>query len=271
MVLLTGASLYRAVGLPDLDYATALCRAFNDYTLEHWVAKDPRFRMTIAVPVNAPREAAAEIERVGPHPAAASVMMPAGARDPFGHRFYDPIHAAAAEQGLPIVTHFGGEGLGLSNAPTAAGFPSYYLETRMARPQIAQAHVASLICEGVFERYPTLKWLFIEVDTWWLPGMMWHFDADWKALREYTPWVKRLPSEYLREHIRLGTQPLAAPPGKRDLAVLLEWMHAAETLVYASDFPHWDWDEPKSTLARFPEALRAPIFGDNARELFSLQ
>ena len=153
--LLTGSSVYSAAGLPDLDYAAALCRAFNDYTLEHWVAKDPRLLMTIAVPVHAPVEAAAEIERIGSHPSAAAVMMPAGARSPFGNRFYDPIHAAAAEQGLPIVTHFGCEGQGPTNAPTAAGFPSYYLEMRMARPQIAQAHSASLICEGVFERYPT--------------------------------------------------------------------------------------------------------------------
>jgi nitrite reductase/ring-hydroxylating ferredoxin subunit len=32
----------------------------------------------------------------------------------------------------------------------------------MARPQIAMAHVASLICEGVFEKFPTLQFLFVE-------------------------------------------------------------------------------------------------------------
>lgn len=268
--LLTGSSVYSAAGLPDLDYAAALCRAFNDYTLEHWVAKDPRLLMTIAVPVHAPEEAAAEIERIGPHPAAAAVMMPAGARSPFGNRFYDRIHAAAADQGLPIVTHFGGEGQGPTNAPTAAGFPSYYLEMRMARPQIAQAHSASLICEGVFERYPALRWLFVEVDTWWIPGLLWHFDADWKAVREYTPWVKRPPSEYFREHIRVGTQPLQLPAGKRNAAAFLQWMHAGEVLVYASDFPHWDWDEPTPTAGQFPKELREAVFGGNARELLGL-
>ena len=268
--LLTGSSVYSAAGLPDLDYAAALCRAFNDYTLEHWVAKDPRLLMTIAVPVHDPQAAAAEIERLGPHPSAAAVMMPAGARSPFGNRYYDPIHAAAAEQGLPIVTHFGCEGQGPTNPPTAAGFPSYYLEMRMARPQIAQAHSASLICEGVFERYPTLKWLFVEVDTWWIPGLLWHFDADWKATREYTPWVKRLPSEYFREHIRVGTQPLQLPERRQDAAAFLRWMHAGEVLVYASDFPHWDWDEPTPTAARFPQELREAVFGGNGRELLNL-
>ena len=197
-------------------------------------------------------------------------MVPMGTSRPFGNRFYHPIYAAAQEHGLPICVHFGAEGAGVANAPTAAGYPSYYLEMRMARPQIAQAHSASLICEGVFERYPTLKWLFVEVDTWWIPGLLWHFDADWKATREYTPWVKRLPSEYFREHIRVGTQPLQLPERRQDAAAFLRWMHAGEVLVYASDFPHWDWDEPTPTAARFPQELRKAVFGGNGRELLNL-
>ena len=91
-----------------------------------------------------------------------------------------------------MCSHFGGEGAGFSAPPTAAGFPTYYLEMRMARPQIAMAHTASLICEGVFEKFPNFRFLFIELDTFWVPGLMWHMDADWKSLRDYTPWVKRL-------------------------------------------------------------------------------
>ena len=121
-----------------------------------------------------------------------------------------------------------------------AGYPSYYFEIRMAWPQIVQAHVVSLVCEGVFEKLPSLKWLFIEVDTWWIPGLLWHFDADWKGSRDTTPWVKRLPSEYIREHVRVGTQPLEHPPRRQDMTTLLDWDHADEMLVYASDFPHWD-------------------------------
>ena len=164
----------------------------------------------------------------------------------------------------------GGEGVGANNAPTAAGYPTYYLEMRMARPQIAQAHVTSLICEGVFEKYTDLKWVFVEVDSWWIPGLLDHFDADWKALRDYTPWVKQLPSEYFRKHIRVGTQPLEQPARREDLHRFFEQAHAREVLVYASDFPHFDWDEPVATAATFPKSIRAEIFGSNARELFNL-
>ncbi len=268
--LLTGQNLYAVAGSPRVDYAAALCRAFNDWTLEHWVAKDPRYRMALAVGPNDPGQAVEEIERLGDHPCVVAVMLPAGARMPYGNQFYHPIYAAAERHRLAMVTHFGAEGHGVNSPPTAAGFPTHYLEMRMARPQIAQAHTASLVCEGVFEKYPGLKWLFIEVDMWWLPGLMWHFDADWKALRDYTPWVKRLPSEYIRDHIRVGTQPMEQPPARQDLAKLFEWAHADEVLVYASDFPHWDWDEPRTVAADIPRPLRNQIFGENARALLNL-
>ena len=270
VAVLTGQSVYGVVGLPDVDYAAALCRAHNEWTLEQWVAKDPRFRMLLAVGPNDPAQAAEEIERLGEHPAVVGVMLPAGARMPYGNRFYHPIYAAAERHGLAIVTHFGGEGRGVTNPPTAAGYPSYYLEMRMARPQIAQAHTVSLICEGVFEKFPDLRWLFIEVDTWWIPGLLSHFDADWKAVRDYTPWVKRPPSEYMREHIRVGTQPMEPLASRDELRRLFESMRADELLLYASDFPHWDWDEPITTAAEIPASMRERIFGANARELFRL-
>ncbi len=270
VAVLTGSSVYGVVGISDVDYASALARAFNDWTIDTWVSVDPRYRMTLAVCPNDPAQAAEEIRRLGDHPAVVAVMLPAGARHPYGNRFYHPIYEAAAEHGLVMMTHFGGEGAGVTNPPTAAGYPSYYLEMRMARPQIAQAHVVSLVCEGVFEKFPSLRWLFIEVDTWWIPGLLWHFDADWKALRDTTPWVKRLPSDYIREHVRVGTQPLEQPPRREDMGTFLDWAHAEEMLVYASDFPHWDWDEPRAAAAMIPRDLRPRIFGETARELFGL-
>ena len=259
------------VGLsPEPDFAAAYCSAMNDVYVNDWLSADERFRYSMIVSPADPALAAEEIHRLGDHPGVVQVLMPSGAQYGYGHRFYHPIYEAAAEHGLAMMTHFGGEGAGVTNPPTAAGYPSYYLEMRMARPQIAQAHVVSLVCEGVFEKFPSLRWLFIEVDTWWIPGLMWHFDADWKALRDTTPWVKRLPSDYIREHVRVGTQPLEQPPRREDMAKFLDWAHAEEMLVYASDFPHWDWDEPRAAAALIPRDLRPRIFGETARELFGL-
>ena len=267
VAVLTGGP-YAAAVHPDADYAAAYYRAFNDWTLTTWVAADPRFRASIHISPNDPSLAVAEIDRLGPRPECVQVMMPAGARMPFGNRFYHPIYAAAERHRLPVCVHFGAEGAGVSAPPTAAGYPSYYLEMRMARPQIAMAHVVSLICEGVFEKFPGLRFLFIEHDTFWVPGLMWHMDADWKAVRDYTPWVKRLPSEYIRQHIRFGSQPMEQPPTASDLKTFLSWLHADEILVYASDYPHWDWDEPTALLAGIDETLRHRVMVENATALY---
>jgi len=268
--ILTGAEIVGIGTSADYYYAPVMAGAYNDWLIEAWLGEDPRLFGSLVIAPQNPAAAAREIRRLGGHPRIKQTIMTSASRIPYGNPFYHPIYEAAAEHGLAMMTHFGGEGAGVTNPPTAAGYPSYYLEMRMARPQIAQAHVVSLVCEGVFEKFPSLRWLFIEVDTWWIPGLLWHFDADWKALRDTTPWVKRLPSEYIREHVRVGTQPLEQPPRREDMAKFLDWAHAEEMLVYASDFPHWDWDEPRAAAALIPRDLRPRIFGETARELFGL-
>ena len=267
IAVLTGGP-YAAAVHSNADYGAAYCRAFNDWTLEHWVATDSRFRASIHIAPTDPEQAVAEIERLGERPECVQVMMPAGARLPFGNRFYHPIYAACERHALPLSVHFGAEGSGVAAPPTAAGYPSFYLEMRMARPQIAMAHLVSLICEGVFEKFPGFRVLFVEHDIFWVPGLMWHMDADWKAVRDYTPWVKKLPSEYLRQHIRFGTQPMLQPPTEADLERFMEWLHADEVLVYASDYPHWDWDKPTAILAGFDPQLRRRVLVENASELY---
>jgi hypothetical protein len=268
--LLTGNTTYGASLIPDPDYAAALCRAFNDWTLEHWAARDERFIVAISVAANEPQKAAEEIRRLGGHKQVVAVMLPTGARMPYGNRFYHPIWRACEEMGLVVGVHPGAEGAGMAGPPTGAGYPTYYIETRMARPQMAMAHAVSFIAEGVFEKFPRLKVLFIEVDQFWAVGLMWHMDADWKSLREQTPWVKRLPSEYVRGHVRVGSQPLLEPETDEQFWTMLEALHAEETLVYASDWPHWDWDDPATTFPRLPERLHRRVFCENARELFGL-
>lgn len=268
IAVLTGSTVYGAAVHPNSDYAAAMCRAFNDWTLDTWIEADPRFRASVAIAPTDPKQAAEEIHRLGDNPKVFEVIMPAGARMPFGNRFYHPIYEAAQAHALPMCVHFGAEGAGVANAPTGVGYPSYYLEMRMARPQTAMAHVVSLICEGVFEKFPELKFLFIEHDTFWVPGLMWHMDADWKSVRDYTPWVKRLPSEYIREHVRFGTQPMEQPPTQADLKKFLEWLRADEVLVYASDYPHWDWDNPTTLLPGISPKLKRRIFAENAYELY---
>lgn len=127
-------------------------------------------------------------------------------------------------------------------------------------------HVASAIAHGVFERWPNARLVLVECGIAWLPAILWRLDADYRALRKETPWLKRLPSEYAREHVRLTTQPLEQPRHRAALWPALEDVGADDMLLFASDYPHWDFDSP--TVVPVPPAWREKVMRGNARALY---
>ncbi len=269
--LLTGPpAFYAYSGLPDPDWAAALCRAFNDWTIEYWLGRDERVVNAIFVSPSDPAQAVAEIDRLADRKDTVAVLVPMETSMPMGNRFYHPIWEACERHGLPVISHVGGAGGANRTTPTPVGFPTYYMESRMSRPTVASAQATSLIVEGVFEKFKTLKVALIEVQQLWAVSVMWHLDADWRALRDQTPWLKRLPSEYFREHIRVGSQPLHEPERPEQLHQMLEMLHADETLIYCSDFPHFDWNDPVATFPKLSEHMHQRIFADNALEMLPL-
>ncbi|MCY4144738.1 MAG: amidohydrolase family protein [Gammaproteobacteria bacterium] len=268
IAILTGSTANGACRMPDVDLGSAICCAFNDYTLEHWVASDARFRVAMAVNTQDPFGMAKEIDRIGSHPAVIAIIMPGGATKPYGNRVYDPIYEACERNRLAVMIHFSGEGVGINGPPTAAGWPTHYVEGRMMRAPIYMAHMASFIFEGTFEKFPGLRIVNVEAGFAWMPWYLWRMDSDWKALRYQVPWVKKPPSEYVKEHVRVNTQPIDEPENERDLEQIIEWMHGDQTLLFGSDYPHFDFDDPRKTLTRLPDKLRRRIFGESAIETF---
>ena len=166
--------------------------------------------------------------------------------------------------------HPGYEGRGTTGAPTPSGYPSLYFEWHNIVPINYMAHINSLVCEGVFEKFPGLKFVGLEGGITWLVQLMWRMDKNYKALRSMTPWLKRPPSEYIIEHIRLSTQPVEEPPDDSDLAHIYRMIHADQTVVYSSDYPHWDGDDARHILRSLPEPMQQRIFWQNAADLYRL-
>jgi predicted TIM-barrel fold metal-dependent hydrolase len=267
--VLTGQS-YGHQNIPDADYAAALCRAYNDYNLEHWLNKDERLLGSIFIPKQEPNLAAQEIDRVGEQDKMVQVLVTSGAEKPYGNRYYYPIYEACVRHDLPFTIHVGMEGEGINASPSGAGFVTHYAEYRACRPQVMSAHLASLIFEGVFERFPSLKVVIQEAGVFWVAPFMWRLDQDWKALRFQTPWVKRKPSEYMKTNIRITTQPMEETPNHEIFLNLMENLDAKNCLMFASDYPHWDFDNPKQAIPKLDKELRDRIFYHNAAELYKL-
>lgn len=266
LAILTGGFIAGVSGLPDVDYGTALARAFNEWTRTDWLDADPRYRLVLQVCASDPETAAKEIDRLAGDDRICGVVMPTSSPRPYGQRFYRPIHEACARHGLPITLHLGGT----PTQPTPSGHPTYYIESRFARPSNYAIHLTSFIFEGVFDRLPNLKVCSIESGTNWVPAWMGRMDAAWRALGHETPWLTRAPGEYVREHIRFSSQPLEDPETKEGLAPILEGMHAERTLMFSSDYPHFDWDDPNESFKGIEGDLRQRIFSENARDTYRI-
>lgn len=100
-----------------------------------------------------------------------------------------------------------------------------------------QANVISLLCQGVFERFPNLRVVITEGGFAWLPDVMWRLDKNVKGLRDEVPWVKRLPSAYVVDHLRFTTQPLPEPKRRTHLHTLCEIVSADKTLMFQLRLP----------------------------------
>jgi predicted TIM-barrel fold metal-dependent hydrolase len=257
---------------PDPDYAAAIASAFNQWLADTWLSEynsDGVFKGSITIAQQDPAAAVREIERWAEHSQFIQVTMDSGARIPFGQRYYYPIYEACERLGLPIAIHPGTEGMGINHQPTP-GYPTHYIEWHCAMALSFQAHLISMLTEGIFERFPGLRIAFVEGGVAWLAPLMWRLDSYWKALRVEVPWVRRQPSLYLRDHVRFGTQPLDRPDSDSDLVDVLSMIDAEHLLMFSSDYPHWDFDSPTRTFPRLPEDLRRRIFTDNAREFYGL-
>ncbi len=136
---------------------------------------------------------------------------------------------------------------------------------------VFQAQLTSLIFAGAFARFPTLRVALIEGGFTWLPAWLWRADKDWKSLRRETPWVRRPPSDYVREHVRLTVQPIDAPPDSEHLLEVIGQLESEDLLMFSTDYPHWHFD---SAAAAVPQGLSdhvmAKILTENARAFYRL-
>jgi predicted TIM-barrel fold metal-dependent hydrolase len=130
-------------------------------------------------------------------------------------------------------------------------------------------HLTSLIVHGVFEKYPTLKVLAMECGLSWIPWLIWNLDDNYRVLKRESPHLRRLPSEYFREHVLFSTQPLELSPEREQLIQVLDAFGGMEDMLcFSTDYPHWDADDPRYVGGRLPRAWRSKVFYENARKLF---
>lgn len=257
-------------GSRNLDYAQAAATAINDMTVTEWLDRDARLRGSIVVSFEDPPAAVAEIERLADDHRFVQVYIQIRTTMPLGNRKYWPIYAAAERLGLPVGVHFGGN----AGTPiTGAGWPSYYLEDHVGNSQTFQSQLTSFIFEGVFEHFPALRLVAIEGGIAWAPPLAWRMDAAWQRLGTEVPYLTRPPSTYMADHVWFTTQPIEEPPHPYDFLQLLAVCPSlVDRIMFSTDYPHWDFDNPDHALkqVRLPAGAEPKILAGNARALYGL-
>ncbi|HEY4099211.1 MAG TPA: amidohydrolase family protein [Baekduia sp.] len=250
----------------DAELAIDVCRAANDWLIDRWLdGGDPRLYGVLMLPTATPDAAAAEIRRAGGHPRIAGALMVANPLNrPFGHPVYRPIIEAVAELDLTLVAHIGGD-LRSHGTAFASALPTTRADAFALVDQPAVHHLTSLIVSGVFEEHPRLRLLFNECGYTWLPHVFWSLDAQHAALRAERPRLRRAPSDYLREHVWLSSQPFDSAAGaKKVLGLLGAFGGMEDRLCFASDYPHHDSESPSQVASRLPRSWRDGVLAGNA-------
>jgi len=153
----------------------------NDWQAHEFVEPEPRLRASILIPQDDPEAALREIDKRAGDWRFCQIQLGSKSSEPIGRKRYWPIFAAAEEAGMSIGLHIGGT---QSSAPSASGWPQFYIEDHHDLSHSMQNQATSLILEGVFEKFPKLKIVLIEGGFAWVPQLGWRLDKHWAKMRD---------------------------------------------------------------------------------------
>jgi hypothetical protein len=132
-------------------------------------------------------------------------------------------------------------------------------------------HMTNWVINGLPERFPKLKVMWIESGLTWAYSLMQRLDHSYMMRTSDCPSLKRKPSEYMRE-MYYSSQPMEVPEDKSILEATFKMIKADTQLLWSSDYPHWDFDLPGVIydLPFLNEKAKRNILGGNAARVFNL-
>lgn len=252
---------------PRPEVETALARAYNKWLCDVILSQEPRLTSMLYLPFNDPDACLGIVEEFGDRKGVIGFMVTSTHYTSVHNNAYVKTYAALQERGLPLGFHaaytWGDQSTRLMNrfiAVHALGFVWHNL-----------VHMTNWIVNGMPERFPKLKTIWIESGLAWVPFLMQRLDNEYMMRSSDAPLLKRKPSEYMREMF-YTSQPMEMVDNAEALELTFKMIKAESQLLYSSDYPHWDMDLP-STIYDLPflqEAGKRAILGGNAQKLFKL-
>jgi predicted TIM-barrel fold metal-dependent hydrolase len=227
-----------------------------------------------AVPMQDPPAAAEEMRRALTELGLVGVITPGVIYEQtLDQPQFQPFFAEADRLGASVALH------AVTGAYPTVGqelFSTFFGTHMVAMPFNLMAGMVALIGGGIIERYPRVRWAFMETGCGWVPYWAERLDEHWERL--YEPKLKageavaatRSPSETLRS----GRCFFACEPEERTLPAVIDLI-GVDTLMISSDYPHGDskWPYSVRTVRErtdISEEAKRKILGDNAARFYPL-
>jgi predicted TIM-barrel fold metal-dependent hydrolase len=243
----------------DLDLAYGAARAHNRGMLE-FCSVDPRLLATCYVPlVDFDRAAAMAGEAIAAGAAALLVASGCPAGHSPSHIGLDPVWARAEEAGIPVVFHVGGTddlidpGYFRNGLPVPPDFhggeENFRSVDYLGIPHPPAQTLATMIFDGVFERFPALRVGVIEQGAIWVPSWTRQMESAFEAFARHEERLRALslrPTEYVTRQMRFTPYPT------EDVGWIIE-QSGPDVCLFSSDYPHVEGG--RRPLERFEASL----------------
>jgi predicted TIM-barrel fold metal-dependent hydrolase len=216
-----------AVGfIQSNEYATYLCRAYNDYVAERYAGVDDRIHPVALIPMQDPPAAAAELRRAVKELGLLGAMLPStGLPLHLGHDFYDTVYREAADLDCVLAIHGG------SNKTIGIDTFSDFIGSHVLHHPVPLMYAfIGYMYHGVFDRYPNLRFAFLEGGPSWLVPLI---DRTSRDDEFFGTVANNSIAGYLQSgRILIGCE------GNDDSLPYVANKVGIESFAYSSDYPH---------------------------------
>lgn len=252
---------------PQHEVEVGMARAYNRWITDNILPKNDRLKSMLYLPFNDPEATYQMVKEFGGKKGVIGFMVVSTRYKPVYDNAYMKTYALLEEMGLPLSFHasyhWNDQLVSLTNrfiTAHAVGFTFFNA-----------VHCANWVINGLPERFPKLKIIWIESGLAWIPWLMQRLDNDYRMRTSEAPALKKLPSDYMRDMF-YTSQPMEMVNNPEALELTFKMINAETQLLYSSDYPHWDMDLPSTIwdLKFLSEQAKRNILGLNSKRIFGI-
>jgi uncharacterized protein len=253
---------------PRIQVEVAMAKAYNRWLCDKILAADPRIKSMLYLPFHDPEASYEIVQEFADRKGVIGFMVTSTHYKANYDNAYMKTYHALEERNLPLGFHaaftWTDQSLQLCNRFIGVHALGFSWSNML--------HMTNWITNGMPERFPKLKTVWIESGLAWIPFLMQRLDNEFMMRTSDCGLLKRKPSEYMREMF-YTSQPMEMVDNREALELTFKMIKADTQLLYSSDYPHWDMDLP-STIYDLPfinEQAKRNILGGNAQRAFNLK